>query len=51
MSLIYFLTGGAFYWFAYRNAPTREELDSTHPVKGEAEIIHLFPSETELRAA
>jgi|GEM_PF-6579357 len=51
MSLIYFLTGGAFYWFAYRNAPMREELDGTHPAKREAEVIHLFPSEKELRAA
>ena len=51
MSLIYFLTGGAFYWLAYRNAPRIEETRATHPAKPETEIIHLFPAETDLRAA
>lgn len=51
MSLIYLLTGGAFYWLAYRTAPQVEELEATHPVRVEAEIIHLFPAESDLKAA
>ncbi|MBN9500754.1 MAG: hypothetical protein J0H02_03085 [Armatimonadetes bacterium] len=51
MTLLYLISGSAFYWLAYRNAPVQEELDATHPVKQEAEIVHLFPNETELRAA
>jgi len=51
MSLIYFLTGGAFYWLAYRNAPRLEELEATHPARKEAEIIHLYPETVELKAA
>jgi hypothetical protein len=46
----YILAAIAFYGLAYRNAPEREEVANTHPIR-EAEIIYLYPEESDLKAA
>jgi hypothetical protein len=49
--LLYILTGSAFYWLSYRNAPFVDDNSTTHPNAPEAEVIYLFPEEGQLRAA
>ncbi len=49
--LLYILTGSAFYWLSYRLAPQTEDQPMTHPARGEAEVILLYPEQRGLRVA
>lgn len=51
MPLLYILTGTAFYWLSYRNAPQVEDNSTTHPQVNEGEVIYLFPESADLNAA
>jgi len=44
MPLLYILTGTAFYWIGYRQAPAFDEDLDTHPVQN-CEELYLFPEE------